>query len=147
MVRDTTALGRPGWQLLPDGWEAHHTPVAAQQMTGTCHIWSGPATRTTDPTTGEVVWGYGTRLTTGPVPVRLQQLVTDSDQPAGGQQVTTHRYRATLSRPTDSPSTQWILEVVTSSDASLTGLHLQVIDILRGTLRWQRDLIATDNLG
>lgn len=109
-------------------------------MTATVELWSGA-----DP---EWVWDdqaqtetrdYGTLLWTGPA--RIQQRNDTNVDVAGAQRVTTHRYLVTL--PREAGTGEWLH--VTYSGDPLLG-WLKVIDTLKGSLRWERDLMCTDHL-
>ena len=147
-MRDTTPLGRPGWKLFPPEWESHHYPVANQQATALVLLWVGPPRRVFDPITEtETGWDLGQQLTPNPVPARLQQISKPEPIETAGQVVTYHDYQVSLHVEVNNLTTLGVVEPVECSDPSFIGRYLRITDILRGSLRWQRDITATDNLG
>lgn len=138
-------LDRPfnprGVQVIPDGWEARHAPIAEDTATAEVAIWSGAVPQWRwDDAEQKQVRDLGDELWSGLA--RVQQRRNTAITEAGSQDVTTHAYLVTL--PRDVPLGQWV-QVVESSDPEL-GL-LRVVDVLKGSLRWERDLLCTDNLG
>lgn len=137
---------RPGSSVINPAWEQHHRPTAESVMTA-----DGILTRP-DPD-ADPVFDPATGSTTRPVitvytgACRLQALdVGDNATLTGEQQVTGHTYRVSLPYPVDAQVDD-TLTVTTASDPTLTGRKLRITDVARGSLVWQRDLIAVDDLG
>ena len=136
---DLSRLANRAGPLIPEGWEAHHQPVTNAAMTAQVELWSGADPEWSHGPDGEVR-DLGTRVWHGRA--RVQQLNrADLDQ-AGAQQVTTHTYLVSL--PASVETGAWVK--VTESKDPLLGL-MKVVDTLKGSLRWERDLLCTDNLG
>ncbi|RCK68271.1 hypothetical protein DT076_16615 [Desertihabitans brevis] len=139
---------RPGFQVIPDGWEAHHTPTAAGQATGRGRLVRrgdlvfDPATNT-QTHTWEQVWPADAEDT----PIRVQQLNRTRTDDVADQEITDHDYRVMFPRGCDAAEVGLYVEVTAASDGQLVGQRLRVTDVLLGTLRWQRDLICTDDVG
>jgi hypothetical protein len=144
---------RQGSSIIPPEWEAHHTPVVAGQMTATVTVWSGPHTWVYDPATGTETRDLGTRIYPPPgapvqtAPGRFQQLTQAGSASQSGQQlVAGHTYRVTIPRGCDAIPADGYVRIETSSDGSASGLVLAITGILRGSLRWQRDLLCDDRI-
>lgn len=141
-----------GSRVIPAGWEAHHRPVAESTFTARCRITragSGQGTwnesrKQYDPPAREVV--YET------LPCRVQQLTLPNVYDSALQKVSTHDYRVSV--PISAVAVlldDWI-EIVSGDDTldpTLLddGRHLTITDVQRGSLMWERDLVAIDNLG
>lgn len=141
MAELTRPLAARGVTVIPTGWEAHHQPVTEAAMTAVIELWSGadPEWTWADEAQAEVR-DRGQKLWAGVA--RIQQR-NDSDlEVAGDQQVTTHRYLVTL--PREAGTGAWV-RVAESTDPLLD--WLKVVDTQKGSIRWERDLICTDNLG
>lgn len=149
-------MPRPGYRspgrggnLFPPEWEAHHKPVADAQMTGRGRIVTEGESvfiraTNTHTRTWEPVWP----LDGTDIPMRLQQLNRgDGETDVAEQQVTGHDYRCTLDRDIDMVQVGHWLEVTATTDGQLVGQRLKVVDVQYGTVRWQRDLIVTADLG
>lgn len=138
---NVAGLNPRGVQIIPERWEEHHRPVAEAGMTAVVESWSGSDTDWVwDDTTQSEVRDYGTLLWTGPA--RVQERFGGADDEAGDQQITLHRYMVSI--PHDATVGGWV-HVVESGDLLLD--WLKVVDILKGSIRWQRDLMCTDHLG
>ena len=138
-------LDRPfsprGAQVIPDGWEARHAPISEATMTAEVTIWSGAVPQWRwDDAERKQVRDLGDELWSGTA--RVQQRKESATTEAGSQDVTTHTYLVTI--PRDVPLGQWV-QVTESTDPELD--LLRVADVLKGSLRWERDLLCTDNLG
>ena len=143
-------VGLPNHQVIPPGWEQAHRPVAVSTMTGVCRVHGPdgpPAWPSETPSSGPVY--------ASDVPCRVQALVSSTEAEAVTQKVTTRRYLVTLpvSRVPDLTVTDtgpWV--TVTGyqpgyeGDPHLVGRRLKVVDVQRGTLLWERDLICSDDL-
>lgn len=137
---------RDGLTLLPDGWEQHNAAPLNGTRTADVEVWSGPAD-------GEPEWVYtaGTEtrnhgtLIASPT-ARIQRLLSEDEQPAGEQEVTTRRYLVALPRDLAEVTTRARIKVVDSGDAHLDGHYLSVADVQGGSLRLERHLICLDNL-
>ena len=133
-------LNRRGSQILPAGWEEHHRDIPDETATATIRLHAGtepewvydPAAGIDVPNLGPIIWeGLA----------RVQQRAEVRTATAGVQQVTIHRYLVSI--PREIPGGKWI-KVLESGDPELD--LLRVTDVLKGSLRWERDLVATDNL-
>lgn len=146
-------MPRPGSRVIPAGWQSHHRPVVEGTWTAWCTI-DGPGT-------GEGTWNDETNQYDPPgrvilhtqVPCRVQQHTLPQAADVGTQQVSSHDYLVVVPISiTDAAVDQRV--TVTGSrdqddpvDPSLIGRPLVITDVQRGSLTWERDLIAIDNLG
>lgn len=137
----------PGYQVFPDGWSAHHRPVAAATMTATCDLAdpaAGPAPFPPDPD-----WTGLITLATG-IPCRVQELNSSHGAAPVEQPTRTRQYLVTL--PVDqAPELSagergTIITVTASTDPHLQGRHLRVIDVMHGSEVWERDVVCVENL-
>lgn len=119
-------------------------------MTGACRV-HGPAGPpvwpAVEPSPGETY--------AADVPCRVQALVSATAAEAVTQQVTTRRYLVTLplSRVPDLTVADTGPYVTLTGykpghegDPHLIGRRLKVVDVQRGTLVWERDLVCLDDL-
>lgn len=142
MTRDTRALVGVRATVIPDTWEAHHQPTVNRTFTAEGalvkdRVWVW------DPETEKEIRVAGPTIYSGPL--RFQHLREPRETTAGGQDVTTQVYQVSVPEEVDDvESIAWV-QILASSDASAT--WLKVTGIIRGSLRWQRDLICTDNIG
>jgi hypothetical protein len=141
-------MPRPGSQVIHPGWSAHHQPVAVGTMTARCTI-----DREGD---GPPVWNDDTGaydpiarvVLHADVPCRIQQWRQPQEATTGQQELTTHHYLIPVPASiTDAAVGQQVLITASSDDLSLVGRRLDITDIQRGSLAWERDLIALDHLG
>ena len=144
---------RPRRPLIPCGWEERHAPILDGSRTAIVELWSGPADGTPewvyDPTTKAEVRNHGTRLhADGTITARIQRLGTGTETEAGAQDVTIRTYLIALPRHiSDGLTPHARVHVTEINDDHMQGRWLQVIDIQGGSLRFERHLIALDNLG
>ena len=140
MARLDRPLNPRGSRVLPAGWEEHHRHIPDATATATVRLHAGTDPEWVyDPDAGADVRDLGPVLWEGLA--RVQQLNRTTTSPAGTQQVTVHEYLVTV--PRHVPAGEWV-QVVESGDPELD--LLRVVDVLKGSLRWERDLITTDNL-
>lgn len=136
--------------VIPDGWAAHHRPVAKSTMTGICKL-TGPAGGY-DYDTGELAPGP---TLAADVPCRVQELNREARAETAGQLVDTRQYLVTLPLdrvPALTITDQGPVLTVTGNqpghdgDPHLTGRPLRVLSVQHGTLLWERDLTCVDDL-
>jgi hypothetical protein len=136
----------PGTKVFPDGWEAHHRPVAEGAMTATGiirrHSSAGvhnEATGRTDYPDPTTVYGTG-----GPAPMRIVRDGVETTRMIGERQVVIRGYIVAL--PADAPEIRVNDEVVaaTAGDTELPGESLWVHDVRFGSQIWERDLVCAN---
>jgi hypothetical protein len=151
MPRPTRANGRPGTKVIPPRWGALHAQAAAGTRTdatvdvrvpGTTPRWNNDRKRTeaTDATP------FATK-----VPARILALTAStntSTQDAADDTVRVIGYRISvpLGKANDARLLPGVLvDVVSCSDPLLVGRTLRVEDVVRGSHRFERDLLCTLN--
>jgi hypothetical protein len=146
MPRPVGAQGRPGTQVIPAAWETHHRGVAEKTMTAVCTIRHPGGTRTYNDVTGLTSVTPNFPYFTGPC--RVQALaVGDSRVAVAEQQVTSASYLISVPAVVSEVAVDDQVTVTSSTDPSLTAKTLRVTSVQRGSLRFERDLIALDDLG
>lgn len=143
-------VGLPNHQVIPPGWQDLHRPVAESTMTGICKVHgpdAPPVWPAVEPSPGHTY--------ASDAPCRVQALVSATEAEAVTQQVTTRRYLVTLplSRVPALAVTDkgpWVTltgyKPGHEGDPHLVGRRLKVVDVQRGTLVWERDLVCVDDL-
>lgn len=139
-------------RVIPAGWEAHHRPVAEATFTARCRI-----TRTG---AGQGTWNESRKQYDPParvtvyetLPCRVQQLTLPNVYDTALQKVSTHDYRVSVPIAVAAVLIDDWIEIVGGDDTLDQTLldpdrHLVITDVQRGSLMWERDLIAIDNLG
>jgi hypothetical protein len=143
----------PGSRVIPAGWQTHHRPVVEGTWTAWCTIDA--------PGTGQGTWNDETKQYDPParvvlhvqVPCRVQQLTQPQAADVGTQQVSSHDYLIVVPASITDAAVDHHVTLTGSRDQtdpvdpSLIGRPLVVTDVQRGSLLWERDLIAIDNLG
>lgn len=141
----------PGYKVIPDGWAAHHRPVANSTMTYLCDIYlPGGAAPYPEP----AGWD-GLKLLKADVPCRVQELNRPTATTTVEQPTRVRDYLVTL--PLDGLPDIPVGErgailknfrpkSPADADPQLAKRTLRAIDIQHGSLMWERDLICTDNL-
>jgi hypothetical protein len=84
------------------------------------------------------------------LPCRVQELSLPQTQEAGQQRVPSRDYRVVVPISAGAVLINDWAEITGGDpalDPSLVGRHLVITDIQRGSLTWERDLVAIDNLG
>lgn len=133
-----------GSRVIPAGWEAHHRPVLETTWTATITFRRYTGESTHDPVTGstsrDTVIVY-----TGPCRIQHHETTSAGSVIAGAEKVTSHDYQ--ISGPVEMDLRVDDFGTVDAcNDPTLTGRELTVTDIQRGSLLFERDCIATDNL-
>lgn len=146
-------MPRPGSQVVPAGWQKHHRPVAEGTWTAWCTIdTAGEGAGTWNAATNEYDPPARIVLHTQ-VPCRVQQHTLPQASDVGTQQVSSHDYLVVVPVEITDAEVDQQVTVTGSRDAtdpvdpSLIGRPLVITDVQRGSLIWERDLIAIDNLG
>lgn len=132
----------PGTRVFPDGWAAHHRPVATSTMTAQCtigRISNGPA-----PYPKPVDW-------TGETPIhttvcRVQELKREGGGITGEQPTTERQYLVPL--PLTNADGEPLPELRSGERGDIIhtlGRDLRIVNIMFGSQEWERDLICVDN--
>lgn len=136
--------GRPGTTVIPDGWEAAHAPVLAGTRTATVSLRKPGSTRQWNPDTQSTDTVPLTPYAPD-VAARIQVVPTQERtvEVAGG---TTHvrDYLVTLD-PALLPVDEDLVDITACSDPALVDRTLRIVDVVRGSLRFERVVYCTLN--
>lgn len=151
MPRPVQATGRPGTPVIPTAWSEAPRTVVEAALTGTCEIrHPGGTPGVFDPVTGTKPVTPFPAYFTGPCTVQVLPAL-EQQAMSGGQQVTTVGYRVTVAYDAAAALKVGDLVKVTAVDANgdptLVGQVLKVQSFNRGTVAWERDIYAVDDLG
>lgn len=145
-MRSQQALGRPGTPVIPPGWQQAHGAVAAKTMTAVVNL------RKPGSTTGfadrRTTYTPNTPYATGQA-ARVQAQTSRAVQAGEEQaeetlQVAGYLVTLTLDRTVEhEPATGDLVDVTASDDPLLTGRSLKISDVVRGSLRFERDAFCT----
>lgn len=151
MPRPTQHTGRPGTEVLPAAWSTGHRPAVEAALTAACSIrhpggTAGGFNATTGAsTTTPFAAHYAGPCSVEVLPALEQAAVT------GDQQVTTLGYRVTVAYDAAPALKVGDLVTITAVDAngdpSLVGQVLKVQSFARGSVAWERDIYAVDDMG
>lgn len=148
MVRPQQALGRTGTPVIPAGWQAAHGAVVAKTLTATVALRHPGVTKTWNSTSRRTEYTGGAPYATAQ-PARIQAQTSRAVQPGEESaeetlQVAGYLVTLTLDRTADKePEVGDLVDVTASDDPLLTGRALRIHDVVRGSLRFERDLFAT----
>lgn len=141
MPRKTRAQGRPGTRVIPLGWEDGHRVVAEKTMTATVAL-RHPGT--TQEWSTELQENVETPLAAyATTRCRVQALATQAPAVVAAEDTeTVAKYLLTV--PDGLASLEGDLATVSDAgDSQLDGRTLRVEQVIRGSLRFERDLICT----
>lgn len=134
--------GRPGSRVIPTGWAAAHRPTIETSLNGAVAIRDpDDFTQTWDTGLKQNVSTHAAPYYTGPA--RIQQLqqaadrVVSADDP---EQVAD--YLVVITADQDVAENHRV-RVTTADDTQLEGREMQVVRVVLGTERWERDLFCT----
>lgn len=143
----------PNTVVIPDGWSAHHRPVATGGQTATCSLRRpGVTGGTFDPGTGTKGGTPHTPYLMG-ASCRVEEPSQASAQLFGDQQVTTGALIVTVDWTAAGDVDVHVDDILTitavddNGSPTLVGRDLRVSGVGRATLEWERVLAAVDNEG
>lgn len=130
-------------KIIPDGWEEHHIPTASSAYTAEVQI-RAQAEENYDPVLminvpidqGALRWSGKARV--------QQKNVTEKYVMVAGQRVAIREYLVAVPEALDDIEIGDRVSVMHSKD----GLQreLRVVSVLKGSLRWTRDLMCLDSM-
>lgn len=126
-------------RVFPDGWEAHHAPVAAATMTAPCVIFRESGEE--EPYPMPDGWTNLVPLVTG-IHCRLQEQKRELSPLVVGQPTETRGYLITIPKHID-------VELRGGEGGDIVeveGRHYRIKQVLHGSVLWEWDLMCTDNL-
>ncbi|GAB2762061.1 DUF6093 family protein [Nocardioides pakistanensis] len=136
------ATGRPGTEVIPTGWATGHGTAADGSKTATVTLRQPGTTTSWDEANQRTVSTPLAPYATD-VPARIQALTNDARTvDAAEQQVTVAGYLVAVPLALD-PAVGDLIQVTSSGDPTLDGRDLTVVDVVRGSLRLERDLFCT----
>lgn len=146
MVRPVQSLGRPGTPVIPAGWQEAHGHVAAETMTATVSLRHPGAVKTYEDraTTYVPLTAYATDQAARIHAMQSRAIAAGTEQAEETLQVAGYLISLEYSRNLDSePATGDLVDVTACPDPLLVGRTLKVADVVRGSLRFSRDLFCT----
>lgn len=141
MPRERRSQGRPGTAVIPARWAESHRPVADKTMTataavrkpGTVQAWSDVEQQNV--TVPKVPYYTG--------PCRVQALATQAREVVvAADDETVASYLITLTAATELAESD-LVRVTDSGDPLLDGHSLRILQVVTGSLRFERDLFCT----
>lgn len=142
----------PNTRVIPEGWSAHHRPVAEGGMTATVQVrHPGGTPGEFDPVTGTRPNVPHAPHHTGQARIQVAPVFGGGEAVAGGQEITTVAYLVAIELDgSDECKVDDLVKVTAvddNGDPALVGRTLTVTGVARGSLAWERDLVCTDDLG
>lgn len=134
--------------MIPERWQQTHGTVFAKTMTATVNLRKPGGTKTFNNTTRRTEYTGATPYATDQA-ARIQAQTSRAVQPVEEQaeetlQVAGYLVTLTFDRdPAAEPATGDLVDVIDSADPLLTGRTLKINDVMRGSLRFERDIYCT----
>lgn len=147
-MRATRAQGRPGTAVIPANWQQSHAVVSAKTMTAVVNLRKPGTTKTWDPTLEQMVPTPNTPYAVDQ-PARVQaqrQTALRRDIDAAEQTVHIAGYLVTIAferEVAEEPAVNDLVDVTVSDDPLLTGRTMRVLEVVHGSLRFERDCFCT----
>lgn len=134
----------PNSRVIPDGWAAHHRPTAQGAMTATVALRLPGTTNEWDPELQQTVPTPHPPYATDQ-PARIQAVTSQATaEDAAGETVYVRGYLVGLPIVV-TPTPGDVVTVTVCDDATLIGRDLAIVDVLRGSLLFERDIFCTLN--
>jgi hypothetical protein len=113
-------------------------------MTAECTITRPSHVATFNESTGRATFPTATAVYTGPCRLQASQRPTGAGT-TGGAQVVQYRYAVAIPADASPPQVNDQVTVTAcAGDPTFVGRVLRIVDVLDGSLTWQRNLIAED---
>ena len=144
--RPNRSYGRPGTRVIPADWETSHAPVAESTMTATVDLRKPGSTTSFNEGTGQTEYVPLAPYATAQ-PARVQayrETAIDRTRDVADETVRVAGYLVTLPLASN-PSAGDLVDVTACTDPQLAGRTLLVVDTVRGSLRFERDVFCTIN--
>lgn len=150
MPRATRAQGRPGTQVIPAQWQESHGVVAAKTMTICVNLRHPGTTMAYDNSVGHSVptpeTPYATNL---PARVQAHRETAQNDEKTSAeesQRVTGYLVTLPLSADLTGLAAGDLIDFPPDCpDQALASHNLRIVEIVRGSLRFERDVFAVLN--
>lgn len=143
MPRPSRSQGRPGTAVIPSGWAEGHRPVVDKTGTAACTIRVPGTVQGWDDTTEQNESTPNAAYYTGSC--RVQSLATQARQVTVAGDPETIASHLVVVPATISPATNDLVKVTASGDTLLDGRVLRVVQVVYGSLRFERDLFCVLN--
>lgn len=132
----------PGYKVIPRRWAEHHRPVANSTMGAPCVI-----KRISDgPPPFPLPEGWSNDETIHTTLCRVQELKNEGGGTPGEQPTTERRYLVPLPLTNGEGVALPELRAGEQGDVIHTiGRQLRIVQIMFGSLEWERDVICVDN--
>lgn len=142
-MRPRQAIGRPGTPVIPANWAASHQPVAEKAQTAAaCELREPGTVQTWNPVTDQMDTApHAAYYTGGCAVVPLTNDARIAVQAEDPETVT--GYLVTVPAVVGLVLDGHLVKITSSDDTALTGRVLTVKDVVRGSHRFERDLICT----
>ena len=136
-------VGLPNTQVIPAGWAAHHRPVADATMTEPCTI----GRISTGPAPYPKPFGWTGEELIHTTACRVQELNREGGGTPGEQPTTERQYLI----PVPLVNTEGVplpdLRAGERGDViHAIGRQFRIVNIMFGSLEWERDLLCVDNV-
>lgn len=146
-MRAQRAQGRPGTAVFPPSWSASHGVVAAKTMTAVVNLRKPGTTKTWSDELEQNVPVKNTAYAEDQAArVQAQRRVARHEIEAAEETLHVAGYLVTLTFDRDvaeEPAVADLIDVTASDDPLLTGHTLRVLEVVHGSLRFERDLFCT----
>jgi hypothetical protein len=144
-MRAQRAYGRPGTRVIPAGWGASHAAVIEGRLSAVVDL--------TDPATATKTWDEELKRTVlaatpyaADVPAAIQVIFTgysnNSGEDAAEERLQVAGYRITVPHGQAVTPGHEVTVTACDGDSTLTGRTFSVAEVLRGSERFQRDLMC-----
>lgn len=143
MPRPRHAQGRPGTAVIPLDWAATHQPVAEKTMVDGLATLREPGTRQAWSPTAEQMEAVAKTPYAVNKPCRVQALSQKANDFTTAEDTETAAMYLVVVPASLNPSEKHLVTITGTPDATLNGLVLEVQQVVRGSIRWERDLFCT----
>lgn len=147
-MRLTQALGRPGTQVIPDGWQESHGQVFAKTMPAKVNLRKPGSTKTQNPTTQVTEYvplaPYAADQRARIQPQTSRAVDSSAEQATETLQVVGYLVTLVFDRPLNKePAVGDLVDVLGCTDPLLTGRSMLITEVVRSSMRFERDVFCT----
>ena len=141
MVRPTlkSTMGK----IIPDGWEENIAPTMESAFTASIVVTAEPDEKYDEILMINVPLDEGEFRWSGKARIQ-QKNVTEKFVMVSGQRVSIREYLVAIPEAVDTIQIGDVVKVTNSKDG--TQSELRVVSVLKGSLRWERDLMCLDSM-
>lgn len=143
MPRPRRSHGRPGTEVIPARWATDHQPVAEKTMVGAKATFRKPGTQQSWSAEQEQMIAVPKTPYAAGLRCRAQALPTQArDVVAAEDTETVAAYLITVTADLN-PLEGDLVQLDVCDDPALDGLRLEIQQVVRGSILWERDLMCT----